>query len=232
MRGFFAVLGLLPGLALGQVANSSIQTLPDTAQGDMVWVDLHELSVQQILYMPFAAHFEGGPYQLFSPNTAAANSISGNLSGVQVSAWVHPHFTVGLGLQDAQSQALTETGELLYLDQMRWAGLITTGYLVGLQGGWDLSASVGWGYARSSFTETPGVPLVYHQTGYPWVLRVQGHYRNRMSPFVLNHCVILPVEIAFGPQTTLDMRTDKLRTTWLWSLTWPLNGGLQTGGCG
>ncbi|HBJ71360.1 MAG TPA: hypothetical protein DDY62_03145, partial [Cryomorphaceae bacterium] len=186
MRGFFAVLGLLPGLALGQVANSSIQTLPDTAQGDMVWVDLHELSVQQILYMPFAAHFESGPYQLFSPNTAAANSISGNLSGVCVSAWVHPHFTVELGLQDAQSQALTETGELLYLDQMRWAGLMTTGYLVGLQGGWDLSASVGWGYARSSFTETPGVPLVYHQTGYPWVLRVQGHYRNRMSPFVLN----------------------------------------------
>ena len=232
MRGFFAVLGLLPGLALGQVANSSIQTLPDTAQGDMVWVDLHELSVQQILYMPFAAHFESGSYQLFSPNTAAANSISGNLSGVCVSAWVHPHFTVELGLQDAQSQALTETGELLYLDQMRWAGLMTTGYLVGLQGGWDLSASVGWGYARSSFTETPGVPLVYYQTGYPWVLRVQGHYRNRMSPFVLNHCVILPVEIAFGPQTTLDMRTDKLRTTWLWSLTWPLNGGLQTGGCG
>jgi hypothetical protein len=34
MRGFFAVLGLLPGLALGQVANSSIQTLPDTAQGE------------------------------------------------------------------------------------------------------------------------------------------------------------------------------------------------------
>ena len=89
MRGFFAVLGLLPGLALGQVANSSIQTLPDTAQGDMVWVDLHELSVQQIFYMPFAAHFESGPYQLFSPNTAAANSISGNLSGVCVSAWVH-----------------------------------------------------------------------------------------------------------------------------------------------
>ncbi|NDH89953.1 MAG: hypothetical protein EBZ22_03545 [Flavobacteriia bacterium] len=178
--------------------------MPDTAQGETVWVDLPEQAVDQIFHMPFAAHFESGPYQLFSPNTAA----------------------------DAQSQALTETGELLYLDQMRWAGLITTGYLVGLQGGWDLSASIGWGHARSSFTETPGVPLVYHQTGYPWVFRVQGHYRNRLNPMVLNHCVILPVEIAFGPQTTLDMRTDKLRTTWLWSLTWPLNGGFLSGGCG
>jgi len=230
MRGFLAALSLLPGLAFGQAPNTTFHTTPDTANGE-IWVDLHELSRRQPrLYLPFAAHFESGPYQLFSPNTAAANSITGNLSGVQVSAWVHPHFTIGLGLQDAQSQALTETGELLYLDQMRWAGLLTTGYLVGIQGGWDLSASVGWGHARSSFTETPGVPLVYHQTGYPWVLRVQGHYRNRKSPWVLNHLVILPMQMAFGPQTTLDMRTDKLRTTWLWSLIWPLNGGFETRG--
>ena len=232
MRGFFATLGLLPVLALGQEQKIAFQTTPDTIQVEKVWVGLHEQAVHQIRYMPFAAHFESGPYQLFSPNASTENSISGNLSGVQVSVWVHPHFTIGLGLQDAQSQALTETGELLYLDQMRWAALMTTGYLIGQQGGWDLSASVGWGRARSSFTETPGVPLVYHQTGYPWVLRVQGHYRNRMSPRVLNYRVVLPLRIAFGPQTTLDMHTDKLRTTWLWSLTWPLNGGFLSGGCG
>ena len=103
MRGFFAVLCLLPSLAFGQVESTPNQTLPDTSQGDSTWVgvDLHEQAAHQVLYMPFAAHFESGPYQLFSPNTAASNSISGNLSGVQISAWVHPHFTVGLSLQDA-----------------------------------------------------------------------------------------------------------------------------------
>ena len=218
MRVFLAALGLLPTLAFGQT---------DSAQSrkpDVVVAELRTI-------MPFAAHFESGPYQLFSPNTSAINSITGNLSGLQLSARVHPHFSVALSLQDAQSQALTETGELVYLDQMRWAGVLTTGYLIGNSSSWDLSAGIGLGYARSSFTETPGVPLVYHQTGYPWVLRVQGHYRNRISPFVMKHCIILPVEIAFGPQTTLDMHSDKLRTTWLWSLTWPLNGGFMPGGC-
>ena len=135
MRGFFAALGLLPGLAFGQAPNTEPYSTPVTAQGETIWVDLSEQAVDQIFHLPFAAHFQSGPYQLFSPNTATANSISGNLSGVQVSAWVHPHFTVGLGLQDAQSQALTESGELLYLDQMRWAGLITTGYLVASKAG-------------------------------------------------------------------------------------------------
>ena len=218
MRFLFALFFLLPLGAFGQA--DSTQS-PEEQRVDQIWTT------------PFRAQFESGPYQLFSPNTSASNSITGNLSGVQLLLDLHRHLSVGLSLQDAQSQALTETGELLFLDQMRWAGLLATGFLVGASQGeaWDLSASLGWGYARSSFTETPGVPLVYHQTGYPWVFRVQGHYRNRSSPFLLKHCVILPVEIAFGPQTTLDMHTDKLRTTWLWSLSWLLQGGTLSGGC-
>ena len=123
------------------------------------------------------AHFESGPYQLFSPNTAANNSITGNLSGVCLTAWVHPHFTVALfrGLQctACQSQALDGDRRTAVLGSNALGrASSTSGFLVGLHedGPWDLSASLGWGYARSSFTETPGVPLVYHQTGYPWVL--------------------------------------------------------------
>lgn len=218
MRFLFALTFLLPVAAFGQ---------SDSAQSP------EPLGMEQTYTLPFKAHFESGPYQLFSPNTSANNSITGNLSGLQLSMRIHRHFSVGLSVQDAQSQALTESGELLYLDQMRWAGFLASGFLIGVDeySPWDLSASLGWGYARSSFTETPGVPLVYHQTGYPWVFRVQGHYRNRDSPFLFKHCIILPVEIAFGPQTTLDMRTDKLRTTWLWSLSWPLMGGFLSGGC-
>ncbi len=212
MRTILAFVMFIPALAFGQSDSAA-----------------HS---EQKYVLPFVAQFESGPYQLFSPNTSASNNIRGNLSGLQLSAWVHPHITVGLSLQDAQSQSLTETGELVFLDQMRWVGIVTTGYLVGDQQPWDMSASLGWGYARSSFTEAPGVPLVYHQTGYPWVFRVQGHWRNRHSPMWKGHCIILPINLAFGPQTNLDMRTEKLRTTWLWNLSWPLMGGFLSGGCG
>ena len=212
MKKFLALALFIPMMAEAQV---------DTSEQRLIHI-VQELTLRR----PLAVSFESGAYTLFSPNTNALNSITGNLSGLHFSAMVHPHMTLGLALQDAQSQAMSEAGELIYLDQMLWMGLLATGYLVGQGHPWDLSATAGWGYARSSFTETPGVPFVSHQTGYPWVLRVQGHWQMLKQPNWQKWGSYLPIRVAFGPQTTLDMRTEKLRTTWLWSIGMPLQAGI------